>query len=160
MEDIMSGGRTRLSVIMSFTVLMLVALSTSVWAKALDGFRDVKLGMEKSKVLEVLRKSPTHFSFDDLGNEIGEIIRGDDLFRYATYRFNEKQLLVEIDLQMREVLGRDRVIELFNSRQGLKLSPLQTTVVENMSIEVKDNALIIRMVPPSPDTRAAKDGPR
>jgi len=155
----MSGGRTRLSVIISFTLLMLVALSTTVWAKAFDGFRDVKLGMEKSKVLEILRKSPTHFSFDDLGNEIGEIIRGDELFRYATYRFNEKQLLVEIDLQMREVLGRDRVIELFNSRQGLKLSPLQTTVVENMSIEVKENAVIIRMVP-TPDTRAAKESRR
>ena len=155
----MIGGRIRLSVIMSLALLVLVALSTSVWAKPIDGFRDVKLGMEKTKVLEILRKSPTHFSFDDLGNEIGEIIRGDDLFRYATYRFNDRQLLIEIDLQMREVLGRDKVIEQFNTRQGLKLSPLQTTVVENMSIEVRDNAVVMRMVL-TPDTRAAKEDRR
>ncbi len=155
----MRNRSARFSVIISLNLLVLVAFSAAVWAKPPDGYRDVKLGMEKPKVLEVLRKSPTHFSFDDMGNEIGEIIRGDDLFRYATYRFNEKQLLVEIDLQMREVLGRDRVLELFNSRHALKLTPLQTTVVENMSIEVKENAVVMRMVP-GPETRSAKDGRR
>ena len=156
----MKRGIARFSAtVIGITLLSMVALSATVWAKALDGFRDVKLGMAKTKVLEVLRKSPAHFSFDEMGNEIGEIIRGDDLFSYATYRFNEGELLVEIDLQMREVLGRDRVLELFNSRNGLKLTPFQTTVVDTMSIEVKENALIMRMVPSS-DTRAAKDGRR
>lgn len=134
-------ARFSIAVLLCFGFLTGAALAST---KIPEGYRDVKLGMTKPQVLDLLQKSPIHFSFDDLGEEIGEIIRGDDLFRYATYRFDQDGTLVEIGLQMREILGRDRCIELFNTQHGLQLSPVQSTVEADRSIEVRDNSLIMK----------------
>ena len=123
--------------------------------KVPGGYRDIKLGMNKTEVLDLLQKGPIHFSFDDLGAEISEIVRGDDLFRFATYRFDKQGILVEIALQMREILGQDRVIELYNKQLGLNLSPLKATVESNLSIEVRDNLVVLKMEP-GKDTRSAR----
>ncbi len=103
-----------------------------------------------------MQKSPTHFSYDDMGDQIGEIIRGDDLFRYATYKFDSDGILVEIGLQMREIVGRDRCIEIYNMQTGLNISPSQgCTVDSDVTIEVRENSLIMKKNPLK-DTRAAK----
>jgi len=136
--------------------LMLVSVAGAL-AKVPEGYRDVKLGMKKSEVVELLQKSPLHLSYDDLEDRIGEIIRGDDLFRYATYRFDRENVLVEIGLEMREILGRDRVLEVFNTQNGLALTPLQRTIESGRSVEVHDNSLVIRL-DLSKDTRAAAKG--
>jgi len=120
------------------------ALYTPAIAKAPEGYRDVKLGMTKNQVLDVLQKAPGHFSFDDLGLEVGEIIRSDDLFRHATYRFNPEGTLVEIDLEMREILGRERVLELFGDQLGIKLSPTAATQSADLIIEVRNNSVSLR----------------
>jgi hypothetical protein len=122
--------------------------------KVPDGFKDIKLGMSKTQVLDLLQKSPNHFSFEDMGDEIGEIVRGDDLFRYATYRFSKEGELVEIDLAMREVLGRDKCIENFNNQHGLQLTPVNKTCEADRTIEVQNNSLIMKKATDK-DTRAA-----
>jgi hypothetical protein len=142
----------------SFGLLLALILIASFGSMAIgggpEGYRDVKLGMNKTQVLDLLQKAPGHFSYDDLGVEIGEIIRSDDLFRYATYRFNAEGTLVEIDLEMREVLGRDRVLELYGNQIGLKLSPTEATTTADLVIEVKRNSVILKK--DSARTRSAK----
>jgi hypothetical protein len=140
------------------TLVLLLVSVTGALAKIPEGYRDVKLGMKKSEVVELLQKSPLHMSYDDLEGQIGEIIRGDDLFRYATYRFNRENVLVEIGLEMREILGRDRVLEVFNTQNGLALTPLQRTIESGRSVEVQDNSLVLRL-DLGKDTRAAKGAP-
>ena len=62
---------------------------------------------------------------------------------------------MEIALQMREILGRDRVLDLDNKQLGLHISPLKGTVESNLSIEVHGNLVVMRMAP-SKDTRSAQ----
>jgi hypothetical protein len=144
----------------SFGIVLVLILISSFGSLAigggLEGYRDIKLGMNKTQVLDLLQKAPGHFSYDDLGVEIGEIIRSDDLFRYATYRFNAEGTLVEIDLEMREVLGRDRVLELYGNQIGLKLSPTEATKTAGLVIEVKRNSVVLKKDPAR--TRSAKGG--
>lgn len=117
----------------------------SLFAKMPEGFKDIKLGMKRSQIVEMLGKSPGHYSFEELGDDITEVIRGDNLFRFAIYRFNAEDELAEIDLQMREIMGRDKVLELYNTEHGLSLSPNKVSVESNKSIEVKDNRLILKL---------------
>ncbi len=138
--------------------ILLTGICSPALAGIPDGYRDIKLGMNKIQVLDLMKKSPVHHSYDDMGHEIGEIIRGDKLFRYATYRFDTQGVLVEIGLQMREILGRDKVLDLFNRKHGLKVSPHQGTVELNRSIEVRDNGLIMKMNP-HVERRSAKGTP-
>ncbi len=144
----MKGGTAR--VFMFFSACLLVGIfSLAASAKTLEGYRDVKLGMTKAQVLEVLQKSPMHFSYEDSGNEVGEIVRGDDLFRYATYKFDKSGALVEIDLQMREVMGRDRCIETYNSQNGMQVSPSKRCATGSITIEVKDNLITMKKKAPN-----------
>ena len=151
----MRRGRARLSLALCLSLILATSVCGSALAKIPVGFRDIKLGMSKTQVMDLLKKSRDHFSYDDFGQEIREIVRGDELFRYATYSFNPEGVLVEISLQMREILGRDRVLELYNSQYGLSISPRQATVDANTSIEVHGDALVIKAVA-SNDMRSAK----
>lgn len=154
----MTCGATRALIRISVCLTILAGLTGIAWGKVPDGYRDVRLGMKKPQVLDLLQKSPTHMSYEELGGQIGEIIRGDDLFRYATYRFNDDGVLIEIALEMREILGRDRVLELYNTRNGVKLAPLQGLIEPGLSIEVHDNSLVMKILP-AKDTHAAKGNP-
>ena len=136
-------------------LLGLTGISAASQTKLPQGYRDIQLGMTKAQVLDLLQKGPIHFSFDERGQEIGEIVRGDELFRYANYSFNTEGILVEIGLQMREILGRDRVLELYNKQLGLSLAPRQRTQDANVSIEIRDNLVIMKMAP-GKDTRSAQ----
>jgi hypothetical protein len=146
----MKERRFWLAVVFGLCLFMVAGLTLSAAAKVPDGFRDVKLGMQKARVLDLMAKSPVHFSYEDRGNEIGEIVRGDNLFRYATYRFDAGGRLIEIGLDMREILGRDRILDLFNSTHGLSLSPEKGADENERSVAVKGNRLIllIKQVPP------------
>jgi len=146
----------RITGLVVLSLIIVAAMCTFAAAKVPEGYRDIKLGMDKVQVIELLKKSPMHFSYEDMGDEVGEIIRGDDLFRYATYRFDQKNILVEIGLQMREILGREKVLELFNTQHGLKVSPMQRTVEANRSIEIRENDLVMRMVPSGDQKRSAQ----
>ena len=136
-------------------VILVVGNAAASAGKMPEGYRDIKLGMNKSQVLDLLKKGPVHSSFDDMGTEIAEIVRGDDLFRFATYRFDKEEVLVEIDLEMREILGKDRVLDLYNKQFGLNLSPLKAAVESNLSIEVRDNLVILKLAS-TKDTRSAQ----
>jgi hypothetical protein len=149
----MRNGIPRLSMIMTLCLLFLGVTHLTAIAKVPEGFRDIKLGMNKSQVLEALQKSPVHVTYDDMGTEIGEIIRGDELFRYATYKFDGEGILVEIGLQMREILGRDRCLEIYNTQNGLQVSPLKSTVESGITLEVKENSLVMKR---NKETRSAK----
>jgi len=154
----MRNGLSRLTISLCLCLAAVGFMAVSAFAKIPEGHRDVKLGMNKAQVLEVLKKNPMHTSYDDMGVEIGEIIRGDDLFRFATYRFDGSGTLVEIDLQMREILGRDRVIERFNDLNGLKVSPSQAVVDQGRAVEVRDNRVILR-ISPVKGAQASKTSP-
>lgn len=136
-------------------VILVVGNAAASAGKIPEGYRDIKLGMNKSQVLDLLKKGPVHSSFDDMGSEIGEIVRGDDLFRFATYRFDKEEILVEIDLEMREILGKDKVLDLYNKQLGLNLSPLKAAVESNLSIEVRDNLVVLKLAS-TKDTRSAE----
>ena len=151
----MNNGLNRLLLRIGLCVLLSVGILGLAWGKVPEGYRDIKLGMKKPQVLDLLQKGPSHFSYDDLGGQIGEIIRGDDLFRYATYRFSDDGVLIEISLHMREILGRDRVLEIYNSQNGLVLAPLQGLVESGFSIEVQENSLVMKIVT-NKETHAAK----
>ncbi|MDQ7781923.1 MAG: hypothetical protein RDU20_03525 [Desulfomonilaceae bacterium] len=151
----MKIGVVRVSGILMVCACILAGTCSSALAGIPEGYRDIKLGMNKGEVLNVMKNSPIHFSYDDMGREIGEIVRGDNLFRYATYRFDAQGILVEIGLQMREILGRDKVLDMFNRQHGLKISPSHGTVELDRSIEVRDNGLIMKMNP-NADQRSAK----
>lgn len=151
----MKDGLIRCAVRLVICTLIVAVMITAAMAKVPDGYRDVKLGMKKGEVLELMQKSPVHFSYDDLGAQIGEIVRGDDLFRYATYRFDGDGTLVEIGLEMREILGRDKVLELYSGQTGLKLSPLQTMRESDRSVEVRNNSVILKLES-AKEARAAK----
>jgi hypothetical protein len=140
----MLNGIPRLSMIVTLCLLLLGASHLVAIAKVPDGYRDIKLGMNKSQVLELLQKSPVHVTFDDMGTEIGEIIRGDELFRYATYKFDGEGVLVEIGLQMREILGRDKCLELYNNQNGLQISPLKSTAESGVTVEVRENSVVMK----------------
>ncbi len=143
----MKIGVALFSGILVVCVGVLTGICSPALADIPDGYRDIKLGMNKVEVLSLMKKSPIHASYDDLGGEIGEIIRGDKLFRYATYRFDAQGVLVEIGLEMREILGRDKVLDLFNQKHGLRISPSHGTIELNRSIEVRENGLIMKMNP-------------
>lgn len=144
-----------------FILVMLVfsfSCPSFLLAKMPEGYKDIKLGMKRSQIVELLSKSPSHYSFEELGEDITEVIRGDNLFRFAIYRFNSEDELTEIDLQMREIMGRDRVLEIYNTEHGLTLSPNKVSFEANKSIEVKENRLIIKLASDR-DKRSAK-GPK
>ncbi len=146
----------RTCVVMMLCLLLASAgMSAASQTKLPQGYRDIQLGMTKAQVLDLLQKGPIHFSFDERGQEIGEIVRGDELFRYANYSFNREGILVEIGLEMREILGRDKVLEMYNKQQGLSLVPRQQAQDANVSIEVRDNSVIMKMIP-GKDTRSAQ----
>jgi hypothetical protein len=151
----MNALRAYLVMILCALLLGSAGISAGSQGKVPQGYRDIQLGMTKTQVLDLLKKGPIHFSFDERGEEIGEIVRGDELFRYANYRFDREGILIEIGLQMREILGRDRVLELYNKQQGLNLAPLQRTQDANVSIEVRDNVVIMQM-DPGKDKRSAQ----
>ncbi len=151
----MSYGKTIVSVGILMCMLVVGCMVGEALSKVPEGFRDIRLGMQKSQVLDVLQKNPRHFSYDDMGAQIGEVVRGDDLFRYATYRFDEQGILFEIKLQMREILGRDRVLEVFNAQHNLRLGSVPRFVESGFSIELQENSLIIKIVP-SREAHAAK----
>ncbi len=155
----MRYGKTKVFGGVVVCMLLVFGMAAVASAKIPEGFRDIKLGMQKSQVLDLLKKSPRHFSYDELGGQIGEIIRGDDLFRYATYRFDDKGVLVEIRLHMREILGKERVLEVFNAQHDLKLGSVPKAVESGVSIEVQDNSLVMRMVP-NRETHASKGKPQ
>lgn len=130
------------------TTILLSCLLLSVpfaGSKAPEGYREIKLGMSKPQIIDILKKGQGTASFEEIGDEIGEIIRNDNLFRFAIYKFDPQGALVEIDLQMREILGRDKVIELFNAQYGLNISPSGKFVESNRTVEVQDNRLIIKI---------------
>ncbi len=133
----------RLFVVMA--CLSFFIIPCSLQARMPEGFKNIKLGMKRSQIIELLSKSPGHYSFEELGEEITEVIRGDNLFRFAIYRFNPEDELSEIDLQMREILGRDKVLEIYNTEHGLSLTPNMVSVESNKSIEVKDNRVILKL---------------
>ena len=138
---------------------MIVGIGTTALAGIPEGFRDIKLGMNKIQVLDQLKKNkPIHFSYDDMGGEIGEIIRGDKLFRYATYRFDKQGVLIEIGLEMREIIGREKVLDMFNQEHGLKVSPHGSTIESDRAIEVRENGLIMKIAP-NVQHRSAKGNP-
>jgi hypothetical protein len=141
--------------VMVLSVFIITGFACLASAGLPEGYRDVRLGMSKDQVLDILKKNPSHFSYDDRGAAIGEIVRGDNLFRYATYKFNKEDRLVEIALQMREVIGRDKVIQIYNSKHGLHLSPHQKTVESNRSLELLGNGLVLRLEPGT-ESRTAK----
>lgn len=154
----MSYGATKVFGRVVVCMLLVLGISALASARIPEGFRDIKLGMQKSQVLELLQKGPRHFSYDELGGQIGEIVRGDDLFRYATYRFDDSGVLVEIRLHMREILGKERVLEVFNAQHDLKLGSVPKAVESGVSIEVQDNSLVMKMVP-NRETHAYKGKP-
>jgi hypothetical protein len=137
---------------------MVCSAASLVCAKVPDGYRDIKLGMSKDAVLGLMEKSPLHFAFEDRGMEIGEVVRGDKWFRYATYKFDSNGRLVEIDLDMREVLGREKIIEAYNRANNLRLTPLDAETEGNRLISVKDNKLVILYRKPA--TTASMPKPR
>jgi hypothetical protein len=127
-------------------MFMLIALGlvSFAWAKAPEGFRGVKLGMQKPDVLRALEKNRGFSSYDDRGELVGEIIRGDEMFRHATYRFDSDGVLVEIVLDMREILGKDRILELYKSQYGVDLLSGGSSVEDGRVYEVKGNRLFMR----------------
>jgi hypothetical protein len=145
--------------VLCFSVSLVFASALPAISKIPDGYKDIRLGMNKSEVVQTLEKGSNHSSFDDLGEQVGEIIRGDELFRYASYRFNEEGILVEIALSMREVLGRDAVLQIYNSKYGLNLAPLKALVESDCSIEVRDDSVVIRQLS-GKEIRSAKSSHR
>lgn len=125
-------------------LVLVVGLCAVASAGVPNAYRGVKLGMPKAEVIKVLKRSPGHFFYDDLGSEVAELIRGDDLFRHATYRFDDSGILVEIALQMREILGRQKVLQIYDEQHGLNLSSLKGTREGDHIIEVKGNRLIMK----------------
>jgi len=126
--------------------LFCISVTTICFAgpKAPEGYRNVKLGMTKPQIIDILKKEPGNDSFEEMGDEIGEIIRNDNLFRFAIYKFDSQGELIEIDLQMREILGRDKVLELFNAQHGLNIEPSKKFVESNRTVEVQDNKIVIK----------------
>ena len=126
--------------------LFCISVTTICFAgpKAPEGDRNVKLGMTKPQIIDILKKEPGNDSFEEMGDEIGEIIRNDNLFRFAIYKFDSQGQLVEINLQMREILGRDKVLELFNAQHGLNIEPSKKFVESNRTVEVQDNKIVIK----------------
>jgi hypothetical protein len=151
----MQNGLSRLVARFVPAALIAIALCSAAGATIPDGFKDIKLGMQKGQVLDILQKGAGHSSYDDLGGEIGEVIRNDELFRFATYRFNSEGFLVEIGLEMREILGRDSVLERYGTQCGIKLSPVEPMVESDRTIEVRNNCLVLKKST-SLKTRAAK----
>jgi hypothetical protein len=139
----MNIGVRRYPLIMGLCLLLLAGLSICAYAKVPTGYRDIKLGMTKPDVVGILSKSRLHSFFEDRGTEISEIIRGDELFRFATYRFDSEGKLVEIGLEMREILGRDLIIDKFNRQHGLQLTPLGSEKEGDRLVAVKGNRLLL-----------------
>jgi hypothetical protein len=124
------------------------------WAKVPQEYRGVKIGMDRSEVIRVLETTPGHLAYQDLGAKLGEVIRGDKLFRHALYSFDGSNKLVEIALEMREILGADQVLTVFNKEHGLSLAPHKSSVEGDHAVEVRGNKLVIRRVS-NLDNRAA-----
>ncbi|GEM_PF-577741 len=157
----MNNGERRGPLTLGLCLLLLAGLTVCAYAKVPNGYRDIKLGMTKPDVVGIMGKSRHHSFYEDRGTEISEIIRGDDLFRFATYRFDREGMLVEIGLEMREILGRDSIIDRFNRQHGLRLTPLGREAEGDHLVKVKGNKLflIFRKQPPkTPQSAQAARG--
>lgn len=138
----MFARRTILTLALTFATTIL--LCGAAIGKVPSEFRGVKLGMPKSQVLDILEGSADHTSFHQIGEQIGEVVRGDKLFRFATYRFDANDVLVEISLHMREIVGRDKVLELFNQEHGLNVGPKSNAVEGDHLVKVQGNRLLLQ----------------
>jgi len=110
--------------------------------------------MDRTEVIRILETTPGHLAYQDLGSRLGEVIRGDKLFRHALYTFDVNNRLVEIALEMREIVGADQVLTVFNKEHGLALTRDKSTVEGDFSVEVRGNKLVMRRLA-NLDNRAA-----
>jgi len=125
---------------------MLVALfpATSS-AKVLRGFQGIELGMKRSQAIDVLQglkgnepavlTEPNGFSF---------LVKNSKLFRHAHYRFDENGILTEILLTMREVLGKEKILEELNKTYNLELVDKGSVVREGVIFSVQGNDFSIK----------------
>lgn len=133
---------------------LLIAPTALALAKVPQEYRGVRIGMDRSEVIRILETTPGHLAHQELGSKLGEVIRGDKLFRHALYTFDGNNKLIEIALEMREILGADQVLTVFNKEHGLSLARDKSTIEGDSAIEVRGNKLVIRKVT-NLDNRAA-----
>lgn len=126
-------------------VVLLVALAPSLTcaAKMLKGFRGIELGMQSEYVEETLKARGSGHDIIVNANTMSAAVRDNKLFRHAHYRFDDKGRLTEIVLIMREVLGRDRVLEELKKSYDLTLSTKRSVTKDGVCVTVKGNALSI-----------------
>lgn len=135
-------------------LLLLIVPTALAWAKVPQEYRGVRIGMDRTEVIRILETTPGHLAYQDLGSRLGEVIRGDKLFRHALYTFDVNNRLVEIALEMREIVGADQVLTVFNKEHGLALTRDKSTVEGDFSVEVRGNKLVMRRLA-NLDNRAA-----
>jgi hypothetical protein len=100
--------------------------------------------MDKSQVMECLKTRGRNPQALEYAYGVATSVRDSRFFRHAHYRFGKKGRVTEIALTMREVRGKDRILEELNSVYKLGLSEDSVVIRDGVAISVSGNNLVIR----------------
>lgn len=136
----------------------LIASSSPALSKTIKGFQGIELGMNRAEALHAVQGIDARNIVNSGGGEISVLVRNSRLFRHAHYRFNRKGVLTEIDLAIREVLGKDKVLDALQKSYGMRLNREGSAVVDGVQISVTGNTISLKLADLSAVRASSKVG--
>ncbi|MFH0823379.1 MAG: hypothetical protein V2B18_11560 [Pseudomonadota bacterium] len=112
-------------------------------AKYFKGFQGVELGMKRADVVGVLK---ARMPVEDIlmqRNEVSAAIRDNRYFRHVCCKFNALEVLTEMALTMREVVGKQAVLSELSKECSIDLPAEGSVVQDGISITVGPNVVVL-----------------
>jgi len=115
--------------------------------------------MSASGVRETLKATVSEDEVIEMGDGFSTALRDSNLFRHARYRFDDKGALSQIELTIREVRGREKVIGELDRTYKINLSDEAVVLRDGMVLTLEGNTVIIKNNDPRTAKTHAKRGP-
>lgn len=138
-----------LKVTKAFLSLMLVGLAAVILpslpsAKIFQCLHGVEPGMTMAGVMDALKNTVSEDEVIETEDGFCAALNDSDLFRHARYRFDNRGVLKQIELAIREVRGRDEVLKQLDRDYQLNLSHQATVLRDGVALSLDGNTLTIR----------------
>jgi len=148
----------------AFLSLMLVGsvaviLPSLPSAKIFQCLHGVEPGMTAAGVMEALKNTVSEDEVLQTHDGFCAALHDSDLFRHARYRFDDKGVLTQIELAIREVRGRDEVLKQLDRDYQLNLSHQTVVLRDGVALMLEGNTLTIRDMATRTANSQVKRGP-